>query len=261
MEGGEQEAGAGGGTDRQSSSELSEQLLRACVDGDLNKVKYLVEVEHVDPHSCRDEQLHNTPLHWASQYGHLDIVRYLVEERNCDVMCRNKYENTPLHLAALGGRLDVAQYLISERGCDPMCRGQYGRTPLHHACQNGRLDVVKYLIEDVKVDSSCGDEKDATPLHIAAYFGQLSVVKLLVENYQCDPGVRDKNGATPAEQAMRKGHAHIASYLSSIEKIVSSEYVTIYMYLLLLNFKVSVYVQSMYICGTCGGLTFVYMEM
>ena len=31
MEGGEQEAGAGGGTDRQSSSELSEQLLHVCV--------------------------------------------------------------------------------------------------------------------------------------------------------------------------------------------------------------------------------------
>ena len=46
MEGGAQEAGAGGGTDRQSSSELSEQLLRACVDGNLNKVKYLVEVGH-----------------------------------------------------------------------------------------------------------------------------------------------------------------------------------------------------------------------
>ena len=119
MEGGEQEAGVGGGTDRQSSSELSKQLLRACVDGDLNKVKCLVEVEHVDPHSCRDEHYHNTPLHWASWYGHLDIVRYLVEERNCDVECRNKYETTPLHYAALAGRLDIVQYMISERGCDP----------------------------------------------------------------------------------------------------------------------------------------------
>ena len=66
MEAREQEAGAGGGTDRQSSSELSEQLIYACKDGDLNKVKYLVEVEHIDPHSCRDEQYHDTPPHWAS---------------------------------------------------------------------------------------------------------------------------------------------------------------------------------------------------
>ena len=90
MEGGEQEAGTGGG--RQSSSEFRKQLLRASLYGDLNKVKSLVEVEHVDPHSCRNEQYNSTPLHLASGRGHLDIVRYLVEERNCDVECRNKYE-------------------------------------------------------------------------------------------------------------------------------------------------------------------------
>ena len=81
-----------------------------------------------------------------------------MEERNCDVECRNKNENTPLHRAALGGRLDIVQYLISERGCDPMSRGLHGRTPLHHACETGRLDVVKYLVEDVKVNSSYRDD-------------------------------------------------------------------------------------------------------
>ena len=199
---------------------LSRQLVRASKDGDLSKVKCLVEVWHVDPHSCRDEY-DSTPLHWASRCGHMDVVRYLVEERNCDVECRSKYEDTPLHVAALGGRLDIVQYLIRERGCDPMCRGQYGRTPLHCACQTSSLDVVKYLMEDVKVDSSCRDENDTTPLHIAALCGQLSVVKLLVEDYLCDPGVRDKYGYTPAY--VDQSHTHITSYLSSIEKIVSSE--------------------------------------
>ena len=211
------------GADSHSSSDLSKQLLRASKDGDLNKAKYLVEEKHVDADSCRDEPHHNTPLQLASQYGHLDIVKYLVEERNCDVMYRNKYDEIPLHSAAIGGSVNTMQYLISERGCDPMCRGQYGRTPLHWACVQGKRGVVKYLIEDVKVDSSCRDEDDATPLHLAAFFGKLSAVKLLVEDYLCDPGVRDKDGETPADWARDKGHTHITSYLSSIEKIVSSE--------------------------------------
>ena len=224
MEGGEQEAGAGGGTDKQLSSELSEQLIYACKDGDLNKVKYLVEMQHVDPHTCRDEQYHNTPLHLASLYGHLDIVRYLVEDRNCDVKCRNKYKTTPLHFAAYKSRLDVVKYLIIERGCDPMCRGRYGAPPLHSACLDGRLDVIKYLLEDVKVDSSCRDVNNSTPLHIAVLGGQLSAVKLLVEDYLCDPGVRDNNGETPTDWSRREGHAHITFYLTSIEKTVSSKY-------------------------------------
>ena len=221
MEEGEQKAGTGG--DRQSSSELSEQLICACEDGDFHKVKLLVEVGDVDPHSCRDEQYHNTPLHLASLYGHLDIVRYLVEQRNCDVNCRNKYKTTPLHFAAYKGRLHIVQYLIIERGCDPMCRGRYGAPPLHSACLDGRLAVVKYLLEDVKVDSSCRDVNNSTPLHIAVHGGHLPAVKLLVEDYLCDPGMRNNNGETPIDWSRREGYAHITFYLSSIEKTVSSE--------------------------------------
>ena len=228
--GGGEVGGEGGGVsgDSESSADLSGQLIRASKDGDLGKVKYLVKVKHVDPHSCRGGGYDNTPLHWASLYGHLDIVRYLVEEQQCDVKCRNKHENTPLHDAAMGGRLDIVQYLISERGCDPMCRGRWGSIPLHYACLEGKLNVVKYLVEDVKVEPSCRDEDDVTPLHMASLTGHLSVMRLLVEDYLCDPAVRDKSGETPADYAQSRGHTHITSYLSSIEKIVSSELVLLF---------------------------------
>ena len=208
------------------SADLSKQLLRASKDGDLTEVKRLVEVEHVDPNIlCVDDEIEGaraTPLHLASGYGHLDIVRYFVEERNCCVECRDEEENTPLHYAAEGGRFVIVQYLIRE-GCDPMCKDTYSRTPLYDACREGNLDVVKYLIEDANAECSCIDVVHATPLHIAALNGKLSVVKLLVEDYLCDPEVKDRNGHTPADKAKSKGHTHVTSYLSSIENIVSSE--------------------------------------
>ena len=46
--------GEGGDISDASSADLSGQLIRACKDGDLGKLKYLVEVKHVDPHSRRD---------------------------------------------------------------------------------------------------------------------------------------------------------------------------------------------------------------
>ena len=91
----------------ESSADFSGQLIPACRDGDLVKVKYLVEVKHVDPKLCKDSENGNTPLHWASGYGHLDIVKYLAEEQQCDVECMNKCGSTPLHGAAQGGRLDL----------------------------------------------------------------------------------------------------------------------------------------------------------
>ena len=55
-------------------------------------------------------------------------MKYLSEEKGCDVMCRNKYGN--LNVAALGGKSGTVQYLISEQGCDPMLRDKWGKTPL-----------------------------------------------------------------------------------------------------------------------------------
>ena len=68
-------------------------------------------------------------------------MQYMIEERGCDVECRDKSDNTPLHIAALGGRLDIVRYLISERHCDLMCKAQHGSTSLHNACKTGRLDI------------------------------------------------------------------------------------------------------------------------
>ena len=68
-----------------------------------------------------------------------------MEERSCDVMCRDRYGDTPLHVATIGCKLGSVQYLISKQSSDPMCRGQFGRTALHQACNGGHLDVVKYF--------------------------------------------------------------------------------------------------------------------
>ena len=91
--------------------------------------------------SHQDDNTGATPLHIAVRFGTLGVVQYMIEEQQCDVECRDKYENTPLHCAALEGacRLDRVQYLIDERGCDPMSRDQWGRTPLHNACYCGSL--------------------------------------------------------------------------------------------------------------------------
>ena len=114
------------------------KILQACRDGDLVNVTRLVEEERVDPRLCRDGESGNTPLHSAARERHLDIVRCLVEEGECEMNGK-----TPLNVAALGSKLDTVQYLIGERGCDPMVRGQYGRTPLHQACRMSEIMVSR----------------------------------------------------------------------------------------------------------------------
>jgi len=71
-------------------------------------------------------QYGRTPLHHASQCGHLDVIKYLIDEQKVYPSCQDKDDNSPLHTAALGGQLEVVKYLIEEIACNPVCRGQFG---------------------------------------------------------------------------------------------------------------------------------------
>ena len=53
-----------------------------------------------------------TPLYYASQKGHLEVVKYL-KSVGADIHVKDKYGLTPLHFASLNGHLEVVKYLKS----------------------------------------------------------------------------------------------------------------------------------------------------
>ena len=44
-----------------------------------------------------------TPFHYAAQFGHLHIAKYLTDEQGCNPSCLDEHKYTPLHCAALKG--------------------------------------------------------------------------------------------------------------------------------------------------------------
>jgi len=55
----------------------------------------------------------NYAVRWASEYGHLDVVKYLVEH-GADITADNNYA---VRWASLNGHLEVVKYLV-EHGAD-----------------------------------------------------------------------------------------------------------------------------------------------
>lgn len=261
---------------------FSPQLLhKACIDGDLFKVKDLVKNDEHDP-QLKDEngdtalnvaafsdqleilkyfieenncspgclgQDDRTLLHNACQEnGSIHVVKYLIEKHNCNTSVKDKHGDTPLNMAALSGHLDIVTYLIEEKHSNPECPGHWGRSPLHNACQkHTNIKVVKYLIENYQCDPRKKDERGDTSLNVAAlsgnldtlqYFidtrecsakcpghlgrmllhnacednGNLAVVKYLIEKHACDPSEKDKEGNTPLHVSAFSGHLDILVY-------------------------------------------------
>jgi hypothetical protein len=151
-----------------------QELLQAVESGEVNTVKMLVNC--IDVSCTTDYYPHNTPLIYAADNGHVDVVRVLL---------------------ASGANLEGTNGVQ--------------RTALHNAATKGHLEVCRLLLDwGAKVDPL--DKWKDSPLHDAARMGNLLVVKLLVER---GADVRLKNGVgeTASRKARREGHSYVADWL------------------------------------------------
>ena len=141
-------------------------LLRApALKGNIDMVRALVEAGE-DPN--KEDNHRCTPVFDAASEGHLNIVKYLVEEKEVDPSKENTDGRTPVFIAAWGGHLNVVKYLVGERGVDASAgihKGE-GPDPIYVAAYNGHLDVVRYLVEDVRVESGSWNPLVALPKKI-----------------------------------------------------------------------------------------------
>ena len=144
-------------------------LHTACAHGQLDVVKLLTCEIGCDPNNTNSEGL--SCLHLAARHGHLPLV----EERGSDMTLEDEHGRSPkAYLAAGGGHLDILKYLIEERKADPCFRTikQWktsrftiapGRSLLHTASSKGHYNVVRYLVEQCGLDPSCEDQAGVTP--------------------------------------------------------------------------------------------------
>ena len=148
-----------------------------------------------------DEQYRDTygrtVLHCAVK--HIDVVKYLINECNCDTMVTDTNGDTILHDAASEGSLDVMKYLINAHHYNLMTTNNSGETVLHRAVKH--IDVVKYLINECSCDIMVTDKNGQTPLHHATSWGTPEVSEYILSTGNCDPLAKDNKGKTPLQIA------------------------------------------------------------
>ncbi|XP_066525781.1 tonsoku-like protein [Hoplias malabaricus] len=124
-------------------------LHRACIEGNLKQVQYLVEQGH--PLNPRDN-CGWTPLHEASNHGHLEIVALLLDKgANVNDPGGAQCEGvTPLHDALVCGNFQVARLLV-QKGASVNARNNKGETPLDSLRQWKKTyirELDKYTVQE-----------------------------------------------------------------------------------------------------------------
>ncbi|RDW85731.1 hypothetical protein BP5796_04056 [Coleophoma crateriformis] len=157
------------------------------------------------------------PLHLASEDGHINIVKLLVE-KGADINAADMNGRTLLYRASENGHIDVVKLLL-EKGADVNATDKNGWTPLCTASQHRHIDVVKLLLE-MGADVNAADENGRTPLYWVSFRGHVNIIKLLLEK-EADINTADKRGFTPLHRASQDGKADVVKLLLEKEADVS----------------------------------------
>ena len=206
---------------------LSEALIRSCLMGHLDVVKWLVGHTAADVNYNKDEWW--TPLTAACIRDHLDIVKYLVETCHADVNLPDSGGYTSLTVACDYVNKSVSMYLLCKvsdldvniadrRGNTALhlavwCSKDRGYTQLHEACEySGDVTEVLRLVyvrgHKINVQNNFG----YTPLHLACSYGHSDIVETLML-VGADETITNDDGKTPAQVAESRGHSELLKLL------------------------------------------------
>ena len=86
----------------------------------------------------------STPLHYASQRGQFEIVKYLIDEVKILAESKNNFLQTPLHEAVGHGYFNIVEILVPKMS-DISTEDIDGKTPLDYATEGGYYKIVNFL--------------------------------------------------------------------------------------------------------------------
>lgn len=151
-----------------SSSNLPNEMIKACHSGDLERVKELF--------------LQKVPL---------------------DIVSKGS-QFTLMHYAAIGGHTKVALWLLKHNAPFDSIDTNMGRTPLHFACEVGKKPIIGALLaKGAKLN--CVDLKGCIPLHLACVAHKDKSpefrARLALRLYAAgaDPKIKSISGYKPAD--------------------------------------------------------------
>ena len=213
----------------QNIEDNTTELCDACIAGNVEKVEEILGNKEVDINGRRDN-VGDTPLMYAAECGHHNIVRRLLQHPEMDVNAPGRIGLTPLMIAVLCINLDIVRTLLDVPAIHLGRCSNDGGTALREACYHNRVSIMKLLCQDSRCSPGVVNKKDRygnTVLMNAVCRGNLDIVKEL-DREGTDFFTKDDDGTTLIEMARRRHHVEVFEYLMERPKVVTLKTIAVH---------------------------------
>lgn len=126
--------------------ELEQELYSACKDGNIEKVRTLLQNPqiNIDSQNLEWKRIRESLLLIACAGGHIEVVKLLLNEEGIDLNTVDHYCRTPFYYSCYNGHLGIVK-LLNDKGVD------YDVVEaLFRVCEGGYLALVKFLLASGK---------------------------------------------------------------------------------------------------------------
>ena len=133
---------------QEGPEELGKQLIKYSANGNLSEVTSLLkrraQINYLDKKGW-------SALMWSSSQGHTDIVRFLMDHGAAVTVpedldrSSNTGFNTPLHWATFNGHIEVI-WLLIKKGLNYNEVDRFGNNCIHHAVASNRIDILETFL-------------------------------------------------------------------------------------------------------------------
>lgn len=193
--------------ERESNMKLNEELIKACLEGDIAKVEECIKL---GADVNYQNEFGSPSLHIACHTRNIDMINLLLEA-NADVNIQNNYGMTALHIASKDGHYDVVN-LLTKKDVKVNLKACEGSTALNVASKCNFTKVVDLLLNQEGINIDEPDERGNTALHYACYKGNEHVALALI-NKGANVNIQNINKISPLHIVSTNGNTKIAEYI------------------------------------------------
>lgn len=158
----------------------------------------------------------------AAKYGHMDIVKLLLEH-DVDINISSKSTETAL-IHAIGNQHPGIVKLLLAHGVDANMSSQLNETILVQAVEAGNQEIVELLLTyGAHVNLAGGDKQwNSSPLATAIHRGRLEILQLLIDN-GVDVNKTDGKSGCPLARAIAIGDQSIVELLTKYGAVAPAQ--------------------------------------